>query len=400
MLNLEAPDSFFGESVTRTVKFNVGFSDNRDPIVENNPVEKSKSTGSKFSLSSFGSKFKKTATISFEPSTQNVVEDVINNRDLLLKVTEYKGRKSPYIYDSSRGKPVLDENKRRRTNWNDILMKQKAAEISKQTTQREIEKKVAEADVLDFFGSTDKIVIEVKDESSALSRRIDSVMSSLDITEVTDDKTKSSGPGKVTITALFNILFGTLEYMSSEERGRLLLNIIFGGVISRAKYMGNGGKVGSGEFKTIVYALNKLRIGGAGNVGSQIYIKTLDLVTSSKLASYRSTATAVSQARAVLAFIDKISTSSLDVFFPFNISFSDPVPVYITEGGKQVLVTKSVPLSGTPTIENLNSFFSIQTTQNKPKTLKKKINDSEYNDYLDQEDSMLEKGHKGKGDEW
>lgn len=397
MLNLEAPAGLFGTTTSSNTYNNTEQIGSRD-VSEDSTSKTSKSIGSKFSLNSFGSKFKKNASISFDSSISKKNEERETNKTTSLKVSEYRKVKIPYTYDINRGVPFLDESKKRRINWNDIINRQKTSESVIQAEQREIEKKVAEEDVLDFFGSGEKVVVEIKDESNTFSSKINDVISSLDITEVITEKGKSSSGNKVSIEGLFDILYRTFEYMSSEERGRVILNIIFGCLISRSKFLGTGGRIGSSGFKDIISSLSKLKRGGSGEVGSKIYIAVLDLLSSNKLSSYRSNITAANQVQNVASFINRIAKSNLEIYFPSNISFTDPVSVYVTESGKQVLNTKSIPLVGTPTLENLNNFFSSQTVQSKPKSQKKKINGDFEDDYLDQEDNMLNKGYKGRDD--
>lgn len=404
MLNLEAPSSLFGPTVnssSRSVEFDMSNSD-----ISSTPQKVGKS---KFSLSSFGNKFKKNTSINFDQSSQKIDEGIESTKRLTLKVSEYRKTKTPYTYDSNRGLPFLDESKRRRINWNDIISKQKPTEVVSKIERRKIEQKVEQDDVFDLFDSKENIIVQEDSSTDSISKQINKILESLKISEILLQKGGRTNDSKVSIEDFIDIIYNTFEYMSSEERGRILLNIIFGCLISRSKFLGNGGKTGSSGFKDIITSLSKIKRGGSSELGSKIYNSVLELIISDKLSSYRSNLTAANQVQTVVTLLNKINKSEMEVYFPSNISFSDPVPVFVIEKGKQVLNIKSIPLVGTPTLENLQNFFITQVT--KPQTQKGKNNnknkeeDNYYfdqkNDYfLNQEDDMIGRGQRGKSSQW
>jgi hypothetical protein len=362
--------------------------DSTSPISQHNqiatpPISKVKPTGgAKFSFSGFG----KSNIIKPIIQPQIVVTEVevkpvetISSED----ITIFIGKKISY---NGIKKPRIDEATRKTANWGDLMLSQGSKTKEQQQKDRkrekelEIERKNATADVMDFFGNVDtEFIVEEPVNNNLLVGKVADLIDKMGEYEVVGKKDKSTGNATLA-SEFFTMLYDVFEYLNPEERGRLLITIIFGGLISRAKFSGRGAGSASNKFKDIIIALNNITKGGQNSNIDRVYTKISEIICSSKLNKYRSDVTVAEQVNNVLTLVTKLANSKRPIYFPSNLLFSDPVGVI---GSK---ITKSVALIGTPIIENLNDFFANeQKIVAKSNTVKKNSNG---NDEFDQEDNL------------
>lgn len=367
-MSLEAPLGFFPTSGLTT--FNL----------DEPPQKKEPST--KFSFSSIMSKTPKKAIV-----TTNIEQE-----DLNIPITPYNSQKIDY---SSLHflKPRFNENSKRIINWGDLIqIKDKNDKQNKE--QKRIEeqqkndliksKEQSKTDVMDFFNDTETISIVVEEKKSVLTEKIANVIDTLSGAEILGKKDKSQPLNAMLPDQFFDLLYNSFQFMNPEERGKLLVTIIFGGLITRPKMTGIGGKKAFVKFDDLLKNLNKLPTGGMNSSVGRVYTTMTEIIVSARLNRYRSELTAAEHIVNVTSLVNRLVQSKQDVYFPSNYLFSDPVFTGIDPGTN----LKSVPISGVPTLDNFTDFFSTTTQQVIPPVVvqKKKVtkklafdeNDSQY----------------------
>lgn len=367
--NIDAPDGFFSNDpdgvITTPPTTNLPV-----PVIPSyTSIPLVKPTGtSKFSFSKFGSsKFTKQTVQPLNTQTSMVpmVESSIQSSGSFVV---YKGSKIPYSYNKERN-PILSKNLNVTSDFNSLLQQRESNKDVK-LSEREIEERQAMSSVMDMFGDATSVLEESTLDEARKNSMVDKANEYLgklsrNVFIAKPDKSIKNG-------ILPEIVFGSIselfEYMNPEERGRMIINIIFGGLISRSKLSGFAGKSASKEFPKIISAIDKLKHGGISGEPGHIYNKTLEHIIQNGN-RYRMDLTAADQVINVANFIDKIARRGLPVYFPSNMLFSDPIIIKDTP-------TKSLPLNGKPTLEHLNVFFGFdkqitQQTQAKNETAKK-----------------------------
>lgn len=367
--NIEAPDGFFGND------------DNNIVLVPPIPhivvpvvtpvsiVNMTKPPGtSKFSFSKFGS----SKTVKPIIKSQGNIDLVVNLDNLKIEnVVEYpiyNGFKIAYSYDTLKN-PRLEKNKNVAADFSQLLQ-QREANKDKKVNNAEFEKKEGINSTMNLFSNSADIIREEileENKKDKMLEKADDALSKLQRNHFVA-KPDNGIKNYLLPTSLFEELYILFTYMNPEERGMMLINMIFGGLISRNKMDGFGGKAGTKEFPSLLTAIGKLKIGGANPENGRIYTKTLEYIINNGL-KYRADAGSKEQVSNMTSFIDKLARRELAVYFPSNLLFSDPT-VSQKENGRSI-ENKSVPLSGRITSDNLVEFFgsSKQITQKAQATL-------------------------------
>lgn len=378
------------------------------PVIQSNlnppkPVVKVGPT-SKFSFAGFGKSItanppSQAATVVVESS--NVYPSLPIISDSILDHVIFVGRK--VVYGNNK-KPRLDESTRKIVNWGDLMATHESKSEEQQERDRkreearEAELKDAQSQTMDLFVGMDTDYIVEEPVTDLLAIKISDLIKGMDQYDVVGKKDKTIG-NTTLASDFFRMLYDSFEYLNPEERGKLLITIIFGGLISRSKLSGIGGKSVVTKFKDIASNLSKLTKGGQNSNVDRVYTRISEIICSQKLNRYRADVTAMDQVTNVINLINKLVTTKKTVYFPTNFLFSDPVSVSTTVNGKVTITVKSVALTGVPIVENLNDFFA----ENKPvvkKTTGKKSHDDDDNNAIDQEDKMSNAAHSSKNDRY
>lgn len=300
----------------------------------------------------------------------------------------------------------FDESTKKSVNWGDMMAHSQANKVKEQQlTEKQIQENTASEQIFDLFGGAtpEHIVRERErenDTTGETASKINEYLSIISSNEVSGKKEKVTPKGFIAIETFFTNVFKLVEFLNAEERGRFLIHCIFGCLISRAKFMGAGAKSGTNKFKDLTSALSKLTTGGSATVNSKVYSGLIGVCSGPKLNKYRSEVSAGDQVTFMVDLINKISAAKYPVFFPLNLQFSDPVAIYTGVAPRLVLDVKTVPLSRTPTLDNLNDYFGVTAAKAKSAVTqsKRKSDDDEYgDDYGDLQDNV---GRGGRGSEW
>lgn len=358
--DIEAPNGFFGDDddniivqpqtpsirvpVTNTVV---------TPILTKAPIT------SKFSFSKFGSSRIVKPIVNKEGVT-DIVSSISHVTIVNVKTDYlYTGKKLSYSYDMT-GLPRLEKNKNVTADFNQLLQLQEANR-GKKVDKAELENNQAVDDAMDFFGDMKGIIREDVADKSRNRKMVEEADVSLGKLSRNQfvAKVDSSVKNYLLPSSLFDEILKLFNYMNPEERGMLIINMIFGGLMSRTKFDGFAGKAGSKEFPGLITAIDKLKIGGANSEIERVYTRTLEYIVTNG-DKYRTDVGSKDQVTNMIKFINKLALTEYLVYFPTNLLFTDPIGSG-KKGGEQ----KSVPLSGKPTSDNLAEFFgaSKQTTQ-------------------------------------
>ena len=314
-----------------------------------------KKSNSKFSFSTFtkGSSKKKVTTSVESTSQDSSAAERVTNQDDELVFSPFVFIKSSYIYGE--GKAVISESYKKLEDWNQVTsVKNKELEaIEKQKAEKELSEKIATDDVLDMFGVSEApdVVVEpvALEDEKVLSSISDSLNKIKDV-EVVSEREKNTPPSSITVDIFFDKLTNLFRHLNAEERGRIILQCIFGGLISRAKLIGNGGKSAVSKFKDLIDMINKLSSGSSSGPTGNLFTQLSGIIKSPKLNKYRIETSAAKQVTNLVGFIRKLSLEKTVVFFPNILTIVEPFPL----AGTPPL---NVSLSGAPTIDNLNNFF-------------------------------------------
>lgn len=346
--NVDAPTGFFSYDVEEIITVSSTVEIILQPPIPIIPVTSVKQMNfNKFSFSKFGSS-KFTKNIKTEES-----KTVLDQKSSVVEAVDeykiYKGTKVKYVYDRT-VKPRLDKNTNITADFSILLQQLEANKYTKKS-EAEIENKNAINDTMDMFtgmdGAFQESFVDEANKNEMLIKA-DEYISKLSRNMFLGKPDKVIKAG-ILPPALFECIYELFKYMNPEERGKMLINIIFGGLISKAKLSGPAGKSAPKEFPKIVDAISKLTQGGTNHDIGSIYNRTLEYIITNG-GKYRSDLAASEQITNVANLINKIVKKGLIVYFPSNLLFFDPIVI-------KDVPTKSVPLSGIPTLENMNEFF-------------------------------------------
>lgn len=313
----------------------------------------------KFSFSGFGKSNAVKPQIEQQPKEESKEEE----KEYVGQI--FIGKKVPYASNTIL---KLDENLRKVQNWNDIMFSNNSKNEEKKILQRQIEENNAIEQTIDLFGSSSSV--SNNNSNLSINKKIDDIITRMNSYEVVNKKEKNMN-GMILAPDFFQMLFEVFDFINPEERGKLLITIIFGGLMSKAKLSGIGGKSASNKFKDLTVSLNKLVKGGQNSATDRVYTKVTEIIRSQKLNKYRSDTTALDQVTNVMNLVNRLIDSKKSIYFPINYIHSD------------ISSSKTVTLVGVPVIENLNDFFSVEQ---KVVSKAKKGNKDE-DDYDDRYDS-------------
>lgn len=345
--NIEAPIGFFGETVDNNLSIPPLQGITTPEIVKPKPF-----TMSKFKFGKFNSSKAPATVVPTTPIPNSTVEIV----EAKVEYPVYVGVKLPYNYNHS-FTPMLEAKKNIANDFN-TMMQQQSLNKSAKVDQAALEKKAGEEEAIDMFGETSAFVDEGIVENSRknkLLQKVDDTVKRLDRNFFVS-KQDSSIKNYLLPDAMFNELFVVFEYLTPEERGRLLINMIFGGLIPTAKLTGNGLKAAKSEFKGLTDAIEKLQGGGGNPDLGLIYTSTLNSIINNG-SKYRIDMGSKDQVKLLANFVNKLARSNFPVYFPTNLLFTDPVPLPPPPKGESAKPAKSIPLNGKPTIDNITDFF-------------------------------------------
>lgn len=358
--DIEAPNGFF-EDDDDNIIVQPQTPSIRVPITNTvvTPILTKKPVTSKFSFSKFGS--------------SRIIKPIVNKEEVTdidssistVTVTEVKtddvyiGNKVSYFYDA-KAIPNLEKNKNVTAYFNQLLQLQEANR-GKKVNKVDLENNQGIDDTMELFGNMKGIIREDVAENSKNRKMVEEADVSLGKLSRNQfvAKVDSSVKNYLLPSSLFDEILKLFDYMNPEERGMLIINMIFGGLMSRTKFDGFAGKAGSKEFPGLIAGIDKLKIGGANPETERVYTRTLEYIVTNG-DKYRIDVGSKDQVTNMIKFIKKLSLTEHLVYFPTNLLFTDPIG-----SGKKGGDQKSVPLSGKPTLDNLAEFFgaSKQTTQ-------------------------------------
>lgn len=355
---------------------------------------KKKKKFSGFSLSSFKTNASTVSTVSTVSTTENnqKVEKVENDQNMGgedddILVFSYPLSKK-LQYQTSNSNLVFTQTPRRAINFTDIS----AAEARQR--QRQIEERVAIDDVMDMFGNGERQPNESL-ENDRISSAISDALTKLVSCEVVMKKDKTSSSKSVLPEVFFSYLYDMFQYLNPEERAKIIIHAIFGGLITRVKLTGAGGKSGISKFAELITTIGKLENGASNSNESKLYTQVKAAMLSTNLNKYRSDSSAGDQVTNVTTLIRKIATAKLPVHFPSTITVSDPFQMKDSSG--KISPVKTISLSGAPVLLNLNTFFEKPVEQKVVKAVvskKKKYDDDDDDENADTEDRMTDRAGK------
>lgn len=370
----------------------------------------------KLSFAGFG----KSGTVKLSVQAPVIIKDVIdkpiitNIQEINSDIIIFTGRKVTY---GSAKKPRLNQENRKIANWGDLMIshegksKEQRENDKKREKEREADIKTTIDQTIDLFGAMDTDFIAPEEPNTdILAGKVTELLDNMNKHDVVSKRDKNSGV--VTLaTEFFSMLYSIFDYLNPEERGKLLITIIFGGLISRGKLSKIGGKSGSAKFLDLIgskksgLGLNALPPGGQNpNIG-RVYTKVTEIICSVKLARYRDDVPAADQVNSVIELVNKLNRGNKEIYFPSNFLFSDPVLVVISKVVASKVVTsttvKSAYLNGTPIIENLNDFFAnekeIKVTGKTNGNNNHDTLDSDESSILDKQDRLANAAYSSKG---
>lgn len=344
---------------------------------------------------------------SINSTTNNeVLFDEINSQQNLSKedpgFDKTKRIKIEYLYDTQK-KPKLDEKTKKAINWGDMIRQNEEKKKHEQKiTQAEIDRRNAEEGAFDLFQgiSVEKNEEKNEDDDSFIVKKIKDALTVLE-NNVSVKKGSTQARSTISIDTFISNLVTLLDFMNPEERGRILNICIFGCLISRAKINGAGGKPALSKFPALINAFKGYKTGGSSNANGKVYLQVREILTSSKLNSYRVDSTAPEQVTKVTELITKVVASKKEIYFPTE-TLSDPIPVLI--GDSKIPNVRSVGIIGLPTLENMNSFFAPVLSKTKPTSGKTNNSGKSMDDYNDSgddaEENLSKRFHQRGADDW
>lgn len=201
-----------------------------------------------------------------------------------LDVETYKGVKTKYNYNI-RYTPVLDY-------LNVVLANEKL-------TKREQEEERGFQDVAEAFGFSN----ESKEKKIEATKFFENIRHNLE-----------SKPSNYT-RALENI-YEIMKLMNPIERGKILVNMIFGDLISKDKLPPSKSSI-ENYIKKLVDETSKLTINNSGSL-SKLYEDLDKVIKSDKLNAYRTNESYVNKFKNLTNLITKLKTDELPIYFPFE----------------------------------------------------------------------------------
>jgi hypothetical protein len=328
------------------------------------------------------------------------IEDIINTIDSKIEI--YKGIKIDYKnFDDLK----FDNNTSKITIKPSFLLtkeekdkRDKENKIKQENLDRRRNDIIAFNDTMDFFGNTDKQKFEDDpEELDNITTELDIALSILENNVVVNKTTKSiqtivdiieengkqvQRKGEISVIVFFDNLLKIFNYINSEERGKLLINLIFGGLISTFKLSGSGYKPASEKFDDLISAINNLTTGGKNPEQGAIYTKIFNLIIySDNLTRYRLETMAGEQVKNIIDLIKKLSLRKYPVYFPLDYVFKDPINYNNSTTKSDSTKKKSALLNGIPDKKNLVNFFLEKVVKvKKEKKNKYDDNDDDYDD--------------------
>lgn len=369
----EAPSGFFDDDDEMVVSG----SNSRVtvPIVAAilSPPKVSKPLFGKFNFGKFGSS---KTTKTNQPDIPTVEKVVDLKTDQFIEVDEYPiymGVKREYIYDESvvlnvsRNRNAVPDftatlqqrEKQKRENEQRELEAQKRREGESSRLSKEEQDAIDEQDVMNIMDNTVKFSLNDKSTGNMTKNEINDYEKSLDVitsNQFVEKKTAGIERG-ILPELLFSSLLVLFKYMNPEERGMILINMSFGGLIAGTKLVGPALKAASSEFPKLAKSFSDFVDGGKNPDVGDIYKKTLDAIINNGN-RYRVDMSAKSQVINVNNFAKSVAAKGYSVHFPSKLLFTNPIKI-------KDETAKSIALSSVITVENLNEFFGSlkQSTQ-------------------------------------
>lgn len=375
-LELEEPELFENQNISNnSVSISVDESDiltNKSEVTLEIPPQIE--TNEKKKRSRFGNIGKSTSSDfkKFSDETTKTTSDTKSPFDMLLTVTwEFLEReKIPYSFEE---RNLLFENTPRR----------KIADIGigKVSKNNYTDQLVGLEDVDSFLGDgnnegikKEKERIKQQRDKMELSSDIKTIIEKFNMSNfsVVSRNTKTKPNGSVTIDDFITSIETLWPHFSDEERGLLMITIIFGGLIARSKFTGPAAKNAIKNLSTVSDALNKVKDGIPNSQHTSVYEILRNLIISNKLSPYRQDTSIADQIAITSRFIER--AKNRETYFPHTFTYCDTV------GQTQ----KSITLQDKPTLDEIRNFFT-ETQSIKTNTNTNRRNDDD--DYDDDNDN-------------
>ena len=330
-------------------------------------------------------------------ANMEVTVNLASNEDELIYANSL-GIKSPY--PSGDYIPVISEKYKKRIDYGELIGRNtKTVDTQSRQKQREIEERVARDDVMDMFSSERREVVpEPVDEAERMNDLISAALKNLTSQEVYAKRDKSTPSSAILPETYIGYLYNAMIYLNAEERGIIILTCIFGGLITRQKLSGAGAKSGISKFPSLVSAMDSLINGGSNGQTGKLYTQIRASILSDKLNRFRSDVSASDQVELVTSLVQKLIGSKTPVHFPANISIQEPFPG--RDANNKPTVPKTISLSGTPTILNLNNFFVKVVAKAPSAPSQKKSSGANYEDDNDANYEAEDRMTAGQKQRW
>lgn len=294
------------------------------------------------------SKFKPMKAFKMSSSTSNQKIDSNNENDT-LDIFIYEGRKIDYVYEERL--PDLD-------------FSQTKHKDSTYIKRKIIEERNAAEQNADLFGVPVKAVKEIKEYDS-----IEDFILSLKTKNISFDKTKNSKKSSSNTNSLtmnikdfFDGLFDLFGDFNDEERGKIILTMIFGGLMFKSKFSSLS-KLPDRCTEIVEKIKNN---GSPNNAESKSYLELKSLILSNKFNDYRTTESSKIQVNNVADFISRVyACKEYKVYIPNNFQVYDPWSKSLICTIVKNIITK-----------NLSDYFIVQKQVIK-KVQSKKIDDDD-----------------------
>uniref|UniRef100_A0A6C0BCA3 Uncharacterized protein n=1 Tax=viral metagenome TaxID=1070528 RepID=A0A6C0BCA3_9ZZZZ len=341
-----------------------------------NAVEKLGNDNKEVVTSEVTTKSKKPSMSSFLKKSVKTSEQVVDNSN---KVDKSKGQSSDILvyselvttkvsYDYSEYKPKISSKNKKNLDWSNAIQTEKQK-------MRELDERVAKNDVMDLFGSSQKETVpDIDNDPSLIVSKFNEILAQMTKGDVVSKKSSKDPENVVLISSFLECLSRAILYLNAEEKGRIILNCIFGGLISPAKLSTVSSTKISGSLGQLSVALNSLVSGGVSSSTDKLFTSLNDAILSPKLNRYRIETTGKEQIENFTSFIRQLSATKTIIYFPTNLTITDPFP--------KEKIPKKASINNTPSLEDLKSFFIDE----KPKGVKKIVTKSKKYDDDDDDD--------------
>jgi len=360
--NIEPPKSFFDVSEDDTFPDETNHVENVKPNEEVvKVVEKPKKK--KFSMSKFKTKKQNVNT---EP------EDIVTNETLdELVYTSREPRKSMYL--PSKTIPTILAKYKKNQNY-ELTMSQNVKSDKERVRMRKLQEKSDAENTMSLFGDAAVEPVIEDEEEEVDSEAVNSAIDIMNSGDVYSKKDKNTLKTAIPISTYMNQIHTIFMSINPEERGMIILNMIFGGLISRNKLSGMGGKAGSSQFPKLVTGINLLKMSKSSDSLGKIYTSVINSILSNNLNKYRNSTSANDQVTNIVKFIKTLKDDKVTVFFPNNVTLNDPFPIKDTN-------VQVASIRGTPTLDNITNFFAppVKEVDTKKSNKGKFVSDSDAN---------------------